>query len=169
MSGSPQPKSGGRRRARTGGRHSAARLAAVQALYQLEMSDAGVGDVVQEFIDLRLDGDSGIDGVAAPKADKRLFAQLVNGVAVRRDEYEAMIASALDKDRTPDRLEVLLRCILLLGAFEFAARADVPARVVITEYVDLADAFFSGNEPAMANGVLDRLARTLRPDEMGSG
>ena len=65
-----------------------------------------------------------------------------------------------------ERLEILLRCILRLGTFELMARAQVPARVVISEHVDLADAFFSGREPGMVNGVLDRLARSLRPGEL---
>ncbi len=159
MSGKPQPGSKRRRRTSSGGRHRAARLAAVQALYQIEIGGAGFGDVVQEFLDHRLDGDG------AARIDKRLFAELVNGVSVGLVELDALIAPTLDKGRVLERLETVLRCILRLAAFELLRRAQVPARVAISEYVGLTGEFFSGNEPSMANGVLDRLAREIRPGE----
>lgn len=165
MSGKPQPGSKRRRRTSSGGRHRAARLAAVQALYQIEIGGAGFGDVVQEFLDHRLAGDGDGDGDGPARTDKRMFAELVNGVSVGLVELDALIAPTLDKGRVLERLETVLRCILRLAAFELVRRAQVPARVTISEYVGLTGAFFSGNEPSMANGVLDRLAREVRPGE----
>jgi N utilization substance protein B len=157
----------GKARARTGrsaGRHSAARLSAVQALYQIDLTGAEADGVVKEFLNHRL----GVvdEDAAIPKSDKRLFAELVAGVSARRAELDAQLAPVMAEGWTVDRLEILLRCILRLGTYELMARAQVPARVVISEHVDLADAFFSGREPGMVNGVLDRLARSLRPGEL---
>jgi N utilization substance protein B len=146
------------------GRHSAARLAAVQALYQIEITGAEVDGVVEEFRIHRLGVDD--EDAAIPKSDKRMFAELVTGVTARRAELDALLGPVMAKGWSVERLEILLRCILRLGTFELMARAQVPARVVISEHVDLADAFFSGREPGMVNGVLDRLARSLRPGEL---
>ena len=161
MGGKPQPGSKGWCRTSSVGRHRSARLAAVQALYQIEIGGADFGDVVQELFDHRIDG----QGEDAAPTDKRLFGELVNGVSVGLTELDALIAPMLDKGRVPERLETVLRCILRLAAFEFTQRAQVPARVVISEYVGLTSKFFSGNEPSMANGVLDHLAREVRPGE----
>ena len=163
MTGAAEPGKPARTR-RSVGRHSAARLAAVQALYQIEITGAEVDGVVEEFRIHRL----GVDDEDAPmlKSDKRMFAELVCGVTARRAELDALLGPVMAKGWSVERLEILLRCILRLGTFELMARAQVPARVVISEHVDLADAFFSGREPGMVNGVLDRLARSLRPGEL---
>ena len=88
------------------------------------------------------------------------------GVAVRQAEIDERLGACLDKDRTLDRLEAVLRALLRAAAYELIARVDVPAKVVISEYLDVAHAFFSGAEPGFANGVLDRLARELRSGEI---
>jgi len=163
MSGAREPGASARSR-RSAARRSATRLAAVQALYQIDLTGAEVDGVVEEFRKHRLGVDD--EDSAMEKSDKRLFAELVTGVMARRAELDAQLAPALVEGWSLDRLEVVLRCILRLGTFELMARRRVPARVVISEHVDLAHAFFSGGEPGMVNGVLDRLARSLRPGEL---
>jgi transcription antitermination protein NusB len=150
------------------GKRSLARLAAVQALYQIEFTGIEPASAVTEFAAHRLGQE--IDGDKYAEADRAFFGELVAGGSERREEIDRVIGAALPADWPLARLESVLRAILRVGAFELLARADVPARVVINEYVEIAHAFFSGKEPGMVNGVLDRLARTLRPDELaGSG
>jgi N utilization substance protein B len=149
----------------TGGTpRSTARLAAVQALYQLELSGGDVEQVIGEFTAHRL-GET-IDDVKLVKADQTLFAGLVRGVVRNRRDLDDMIAAVLVEDWTIERLETLLACILRAGAHELADHPDTPARVIISEYVDLADAFYADKETGLVNGVLDRLARELRPSEL---
>lgn len=146
------------------GERSAARLAAVQALYQIDISGIGADDVTDEFLRHRF-GDAG-DDASVPAADTGLFSELVHGVCARGDEIDPMISRALGGGWTLDRLELLLRAVLRAGAFELLARADVPAPVVIDEYIEVAHAFFGRGEPGLVNGVLDRLAHDLRPAEL---
>ena len=143
---------------------STARLAAVQALYQMEISGGDVEQVIAEFTRHRLD--EVVDGISLVKPDRALFAELVRGAALHRRDLDDMIAAVLVEDWTVERLETLLACILRAGAHELADRPDMPARVVISEYVDLADAFYGDKETGLINGVLDRLARELRPSEL---
>jgi N utilization substance protein B len=150
-----------------GRRRSAARLAAVQALYQIELSGAPVETVVAEFVKHRLGRD--IDGDNYGEADGALFAGLVRGAWARRADLDGMLAAALTPDWPVERLEVILRAILRAGSYELLDRPDVPARVAISEYLDIAHAFFSGKEPGLVNGVLDRLARQLRAAELQDG
>jgi len=146
-----------------GAQRSAARLAAVQALYQVAMTGAPAEKVLAEFLEHRMAED--LDGLRLAVPDRRLLADLVTGVAAEAEELDDMLAAVLDENWPVERLETLLRVVLRAGAYEVAGRRDVPARVVISEYVDLADAFFGGKEPGLVNGVLDRLARSLRPEE----
>ncbi|RDD63785.1 transcription antitermination factor NusB [Ferruginivarius sediminum] len=148
-------------------RRRQARLAAVQALYQVDLGKVSPQSVILEFLQHRLDEE--IDGVRLGKIDRSLFGELVNGVSARREELEDMVAAVLDEDWPLDRLERLLRLILACGVYELAERPSVPARAVINEYVELARAFFDGKEPAMVNGVLDRLGHSLREEEFDSG
>ncbi|MGQ0677803.1 MAG: transcription antitermination factor NusB [Rhodospirillales bacterium] len=145
------------------GKRSAARLAAVQALYQLDISGGRVGEVVREFIEHRLGRE--LDGEQYAGADEELFKALVEGAAAAREELDNMIAAVLPETWPLDRLESILRQILRCGVFELAEQKLVPAPVVISEYVGVADAFYAGKEPGMVNAVLDRLARDLRPGE----
>jgi transcription antitermination protein NusB len=145
-------------------RRTAARLAAVQALYQIELAPAPVEAVITEFIDHRFGRE--IEGERQGDADPTLFAELVRGAFARQDELDRLIGAALSPDWPLARLETVLRAILRAGAFELLCRADVPAPVAINEYLDIAHAFFTGKEPGMVNGVLDRLARGLRPQEV---
>jgi N utilization substance protein B len=156
----PEPM---KRRSRGGSPRSAARLAAVQALYQVEMTGISGKVATAEFVKHYLGQE--IDGDAYLPADEALFRELVTGTIEHQAELDPMIARLLTADWPLDRLEMILRAILRAAAFELAQRIDTPARVVITEYVDIAHAFFAGKEPGLINGVLDRLARQCRPAE----
>ncbi len=151
---------------------SSARLAAVQALYEMDLAGTPPDPVLREFFkdrwtDANLDeGEEGGSGGDFVEPDGFLLAALVRGVTERRAELDGMISPALSGDRTPERLQAVLRSILRAGAFELSAMEKIPPKVVITEYVDVAHAFFEGGEPALVNGVLDRLAHTLRTGEM---
>ena len=147
-------------------RHSAARLAAVQALYQIEVTSTAAGAVVEEFSRHRLGKSQ--DGETPAKADAALFGEIVRGVAARKAELDGMIGAALGPERPTERLEIIMACILRAGVYELLARPGAPARAVITEYVKLSLGFFAGNEPKLVNGILDRIARTLRPGEFGN-
>ncbi len=143
-------------------RRRAARLAAVQALYQIEMNEAGPDDVIAEFVRHRLGDD---DGAASAAADPELFADLVRGACARRDEIDAQISGALSADWTIDRLELLLRAVLRVGVYELIGRPQVPVRVAINEHIEIARDFFSRGEPGMVNSVLDRIAHEVRAVE----
>lgn len=148
-------------------RNSAARLAAVQALYQIDVTDGDPARVVREFVAHRLD--NVIDGEGAARPSEGRFTALVDGVVADRAEIDAALQSALPDTWPLQRLEAILRAILRAGVHELRARPDVPARVVISEYVDLAHAFYEGPESGMVNAVLDRLGREIRSGElMGS-
>lgn len=144
-------------------RRRAARLAAVQALYEMELGGAGSERVTADF--LARGGTAQLDGKALA-ADPAFMTDLVRGFAARRADTDALVAAALDKGRTPGRLEAVLRAILRCGAFELLARADVDPPVVISEYVAIAGGFFDGPEPTLVNAVLDRVAHAVRADDL---
>jgi transcription antitermination protein NusB len=148
-------------------RRSMARLAAVQALYQIDLSGARPQTVIAEFQRHRLGRE--IDGEQYGEADPALFADIVTGTTERQADLDRAISAVLTPDWPLERLETVLRAILRAGAYELLARADVPARVAISEYLDIAHAFFAGKEPGLVNGVLDRLARVLRPADFAEG
>lgn len=133
-----------------------ARIAAVQALYQLELNGGSADAVVDEFCTFRLRGDDG-----KLRADTVLFAALVNGCIARQADIDILVSGALDKDRKFDRLEILMQAILRAGAYELLARDDIDDALTISEYIAVADAFFNEREPALVNAVLDRIARGL--------
>jgi transcription antitermination protein NusB len=156
--GAGRPRLGGRRR-------TVARLAAVQALYQLELNPGLDPDsVVREFARYRFDQE--IDGDQLAEADPAFFADIVRGVVADQERLDADISAALVEEWPLTRLDAVLRAILRAGAWELVHRADVPARVSISEYIAIAHAFFIGKEPGLANGVLDRLGRSLRAADM---
>ena len=146
---------------------SAARLAAVQALYQIELSGGSVDGALEQFLRYRLDDHVGAESAVKPDSD--LFTEIVRGVGRRRSELDDILSAALTDKWPLQRLEIVLRNILYAGIYELLARDSVPARAVITEYVDLAHAFYAGAEPGMVNGILDHVARRLRPGELGPG
>jgi N utilization substance protein B len=162
MSGDPPSRSpsGFRRR-------SAARLAAVQALYQIDLSGALPEAVIAEFRVHRFGRE--LDGENYGETDTALFAEIVKGVVARQAELDQALSGALTPDWPLERLETVLRAILRAGAFELLALGDIPARVVISEYLDIAHAFFAGKEPGLVNGVLDHIAHRLRPGDLEEG
>jgi len=156
----------------TGRKRSVARLLAVQALYQIELNRSvpgvpGIDAVIGEFVKHRLGQE--IEGENYGEADRSLFVDIVRGASSRQEDIDPMLSSALSDEWPLPRLETILRAILRAGTYELLARPDIPPRVIISEYVDVAHAFFAGKEPAMVNGVLDKLAHVLRPDDLGTG
>ena len=145
------------------GRRSATRLAAVQALYQIDVADARPEQVLREFKD-RIWSKTDRE-LELPDPDNQMLDNLVLGVSVQRRAVDTALQAALSGNYSVDRLEVLLRALLRAGAFELKTVSSVPAKVVINEYVDLSHAFFAGKEPALVNAVLDRLAQNFRPAE----
>lgn len=150
-------------RAARGQRRSAARLAAVQALYEMDMVGALADDVLAEFLQRRWQLNAEAAGMAEPDAD--WLADLVRGVSKSAEALDDLIRPALAKNLALERMETLLRVVLRAGAYELSAKPDVPTPVIIDEYVDVAHAFFEGKEAALVNGILDKLARDLRPDK----
>lgn len=147
-------------------RRRLARVAAIQALYQMDIGGDRVEPVITQFLQHRVGRET--DGFLMD-ADREFFAAIVRGVSERREELDELIAAALSTGRDPERIEVVLRAILRAGAFELVGRADVPLRVAIKEYVDLTADFFSEKEPALTNAVLDRIARTARSEDTENG
>lgn len=139
---------------------SAARLAAVQALYQREMEGTPVAALLREFHHHRLGAT--IDGVEYAEAEVAFFDDLVSGADARREELDGLIAGRLAEGWSMARLDKPMKAILRAGAYELAARADVPAATVISEYVDVAKAFFDARETGFVNGLLDALAKEVR-------
>ena len=139
---------------------SVARLAAVQALYQMELGQTGVEAVIREFTDHRFAGD--IEGETLAEADEVFFAELVRGVVRDQAEIDKAIVKRLASGWKLERLDATARAILRSAAYELDQRRDVPIEVVIDEYVELAKSFFEGAEPGFINGALDGIARDVR-------
>jgi N utilization substance protein B len=142
---------------------SAARLAAVQALYQMDMTGIDLNQVIQEFQSHRLGKD--IEGSELCEAEAEFFRDLIEGVVREQRRIDPLVDRHLAEGWRLNRVDSILRAILRAGAYEVLMRPDVPSRVVITEYLDLAHAFFEGEEPKVVNGILDKLAREERPAE----
>ena len=161
-----RPSGPGGRKSRSAGT-SAARLAAVQGLYEIEISGASFDSILMDYFHDRW---SGLQGhTAGEELDRKKFSDLVRGVSVSKSQYDRMIGEALEKGRGIAGLDVLLLCILRAGVHELFAEPKVPMKVVINEYVSIAHAFYAENEPSLINGVLDRIARVLRTEEVGDG
>ena len=139
---------------------SAARLAAVQALYQLEMESTPLRVLLHEFHNHRLGAT--IEDVEYAEAEIDFFDDLVAGVDARRDEIDALIADKLAQGWSLERLDKPMRQILRAGAYELMARPDVPVGAVISEYLDVTDAFYDRREKGFVNGLLDAIAKDVR-------
>ena len=137
-----------------------ARLAAVQALYQMETGGAGVESVIREFSDHRFGGD--MEGEQLAQADEAFFAELVRGVVEGQTTIDRAVAHRLAEGWRLERIDATLRAILRAGAYELFRRPDVPTEVAINEYVEIAKSFFEGPEPGFVNGALDAIARDAR-------
>ena len=143
------------RRART-----VARLAAVQALYQMELAGQGVDTVVDEFLNHRFDAD--MDGEPLAEADEDWFAEIVRGVVSGQKAIDAAVVARLASSWRIERLDATLRALLRAGAWELREKPDVPREIVIDEYVELAKAFFDTGEAKFVNAALDGVARDAR-------
>jgi N utilization substance protein B len=139
---------------------SAARLAAVQALYQLEMEATPLRVLLHEFHQHRLGAT--IEDVEYADAEIDFFDDLVAGVDARREEIDALISTKLASGWSLERLDKPMRQILRAGTYELLARADVPTGSVISEYLDVAHAFYDKREAGFVNGLLDAMAKAVR-------
>jgi N utilization substance protein B len=144
---------------------SAARLAAVQALYQQEMEGTPLPRLLKEFHDHRLGAT--IEDARYYDAERDFFDDIVAGVDARRQELDQRISERLAEGWTLDRLDRPMRAILRAGAYELIARADVPVGSVISEYVDVAHAFYDKRESGFVNGLLDAIAKEARSAPAG--
>ena len=156
IASAPKPEASARR---------AARLAAIQALYQMELTGVDAETVAEEFANYRFGREPEMLALGEP--DEAFFGDIVRGVPHRQAEIDAAIAKCLASDWRLSRVDSILRATLRAGAFELIARPDVPVKVVIDEYVELSYAFFSGEEPAFVNAALDKLAHRKRAVEFG--
>ncbi len=151
---------------RPANKRTAARLAAVQALYQMDLAGSDVLRTISEFETLRFGHE--IDGIAYPPADVAFFRDVVSGVVREQLDLDPQIDRALAEGWPLARIDTTMRQTLRAGLYEIRHRADVPAKAAIVEYVDVARAFFGdGDEPRVVNAILDRLARLARPHEFG--
>ncbi len=139
---------------------SAARLAAVQALYQMEMEATPLEKLLHEFHQHRLGAT--IEDATYAKAEQAFFDDVVTGTDARRDEIDALITDRLAEGWSLARLDKPMKAILRVGTYELIARPDVPTATVITEYIDVAHAFFDKRETGFVNGLLDAIAKTAR-------
>ena len=153
------PKSADRKANRRG----AARLAAVQALYQMEIAGAGLNDIFAEFESHWLGSE--VEGEQYLPAEAAFFRDVVSGVVRDQRKLDPLIDAALARGWPLKRIEAVMRAILRAGDYELRSRGDVPARVIVSEYVDIAGAFFEREEAGMINAVLDALARKTRAAE----
>ena len=148
-------------------RRGAARLAAVQALYQMEIAGAGINDIFAEFESHWLGSE--VEGETYLPAEAAFFRDIVAGVVRDQGKLDPLLDESLSKGWPLKRIEALMRAILRAGAYELDRKPEVPARVVVAEYVDVANAFVDREETGMINAVLDQLARQLRAGEVGAG
>ncbi len=147
---------------------TAARVGAVQALFQSEQGADNPESVIDQFVRHRLGelpGTGGYEEGRVPDADVRLFARIVRTAVEQQDRLDSLIAEALPADWPMGRLDPVLRALLRAASGELTMADGPPGRVVINEYLDVAGGFFSGDEPRMVNGLLDRLGRQLRPQD----
>ena len=150
---------------RKANQRGAARLAAVQALYQMDIAGTGLNEILAEFESHWLGRE--VEGAQYLPAEAAYFRAIVEGVVREQLRLDPLIDKALSDGWPLKRIETVLRAVLRAGAYELDRRTDVPARIVISEYVDIANAFVDRDETGLVNAVLDQLARQMRPGEFG--
>ena len=148
-------------------KRSVARMSAVQALYEMDITQKGVHEVLAEFRSFWI-GREIDDDLEMKEAETSFFGQIVEGVIKDQVLIDRTIDQALSKGWPLVRIELVLRAIMRAGVFELLLRKDIPPRVSISEYVDVTRAFYSEEEPGMVNAVLDHIAREYRLDELGA-
>jgi transcription antitermination protein NusB len=151
--------------ARKANKRGAARLAAVQALYQMDLAGTGLNEILAEFESHWIGRE--VEGAQYLPAEAAFFRDIVSGVVREQRELDPLIDEALSKSWPLKRIETVLRAALRAGAYELVHRTDVPARVVVAEYADVVAAFVERDETGMVNAVLDQLARRARTGEFG--
>ncbi|AMN42187.1 transcription antitermination factor NusB [Rhodoplanes sp. Z2-YC6860] len=144
-------------------KRGAARLAAVQALYQMDLAATPLNDILGEF-EAHWMGQE-VEGEKYLPAEANFFRDVVKGVVAEQRRLDPMIDAVLSKGWPLVRIETVLRAILRAGAYELDRKPEVPARVVVSEYADIAHAFVERDETGLVNAVLDQLARQLRAGE----
>ena len=148
---------------RKANRRGAARLAAVQALYQMDVAGTGIVEILAQFESHWIGRE--VEGEQYLPAEAAFFRDLVQGVIAEQRTLDPLIDAALEKGWPLKRVETIIRAVLRAGAYELDKKPDIPARVVVSEYVDVAHAFVERDEVGMVNAVLDQLARSLRASE----
>lgn len=141
-----------------------ARLAAVQGLYQIALTQRSGKDIIQDFQDYpsALIQEAG-EGTELPPIDYQVFKDIVLGVEQNTNAIDEMIAGSCDAKISVERIEILLRAILRAGAYELHYHGSIPSGIILNDYVDITRSFFGAKEPGLVNAVLDRLAKNLRP------
>ena len=148
-------------------RRGAARLAAVQALYQMDIAATGLNEILAEFESHWIGRE--VEGAQYLPAEAAFFRDIVSGVVREQRSLDPLIDKVLAGGWPLKRIEAILRAVLRAGAYELQHRKDVPGRVVVSEYVDVANAFVDREETGMVNAVLDQIGRQFRGDEFGRG
>jgi N utilization substance protein B len=151
---------------RKANKRGAARLAAVQALYQMDLAGTGLNEILAEFESHWIGRE--VEGAQYLPAEAAFFRDIVSGVVREQRKLDPLIDAALAERWPLKRIEAILRAVLRAGCYELEQRRDVPARVVVSEYADVAAAFVEREETGMVNAVLDQLARQLRGEEFGT-
>ena len=159
-------KSEGKARDRAISPRTGARLAVVQALYEMDISGKGVLDALAEFEAFWIGRE--VDGILHPEAETAFFRDLLRGTVEEQRAIDPKLDQALAQGWPLRRIEIVLRAILRAGAYELMFRRDVPVAAAISEYVDVAHSFYTADEPGLVNAVLDRLARDVRPGEVAA-
>jgi N utilization substance protein B len=157
---------GARNDARKANRRGAARLAAVQALYQMDSAGTDLKEILAEFESHWIGRE--LDGAQYLPAEAAFFRDLVSGVLREQRTLDPLVDTALVEGWPLKRIEAILRAVLRAGAYELEHRTDVPARVIVSEYVDIAHAFVDREETGLVNAVLDQIARQCRADEFAA-
>lgn len=148
---------------RKANRRGAARLAAVQALYQMDVGGTGINEVLAEFESFWIGSE--VEGEQYLPAEGAFFRDVVSGVLRDQKELDPMIDDVLSRGWPLARVEAILRAVMRAGAYELQHRKDIPGRVIVSEYVDVAHAFVERDETGMVNAVLDQIGRQFRADE----
>jgi transcription antitermination protein NusB len=156
-------KAPAQREDRKANRRGAARLAAVQALYQMDIASTPLNDILAEFESHWIGRE--VEGAQYLPAEAAFFRDVVSGVVCEQRKLDPLIDNVLSQGWPLKRIEAIMRAVLRAGAYELEHRSDVPARVVVAEYVDVANAFVDRDETGMVNAVLDQIARQLRAGE----
>ena len=160
MAKEPAPKE-----ERKANRRGAARLAAVQALYQMDIAATGLNEILAEFESHWIGRE--VEGAQYLPAEAAFFRDIVSGVLREQRSLDPLVDAALERGWPLKRIEAILRAVLRAGAYELGHRSDVPARVIVSEYVGVANAFVDRDETGMVNAVLDQIARQFRAGELG--